>query len=173
MATRTCPPEPRGPNHRLEGFANGRHPALDEWLHSRARSSEGLSARTYVVCPAHAPTRVIGYYALSTAMEKRTAMPNAKLRQGMPEEVPLLLIGRLAVDQGFQGTGLGTALLVDAMERCLAIGRVAGVRALVAQAIDEKALAFYLRHGFIKAPALGERAVLLPMETLRALWQDA
>ena len=58
-----------------------------------------------------ARARVIGCYAISTAMEQRVALPSAKLRRGMPEQAPLLLIGRLAVDQAFQGMGLGGAIV--------------------------------------------------------------
>jgi len=51
-------------------------------------------------------------------MIHRVALPNAKLRRGMPEEVPTLLIGRLAIDRPFQGSGLGSELLSDAIRRC-------------------------------------------------------
>ncbi len=73
-----------------------------------------------MICDADAPARVVGYYAISMAMEQRIALPSAKLRRGMAEQVPLLLIGRLAIDRAFQGIGLGTELLSDALRRCLA-----------------------------------------------------
>jgi len=86
----------------------------------------------------------------------------------MPEQMPLLLIGRLADDAQWQGRGLGSALLADALRRCLAASEIADVRGVVAHAIDEAALGFYERHGFIRSP-LGERVMLMPIETVRSL----
>jgi len=86
----------------------------------------------------------------------------------MPEQVLLLLIGRLAVDAQWQGRGLGSALLADALRRCLAASEIADVRGVVAHAIDEAAVGFYERHGFIRSP-LGERVMLMPIETVRSL----
>jgi GNAT superfamily N-acetyltransferase len=163
------PPEPLTADHDVSAFSNGKHPSLDDWLHDRALASEGLSARTYVVCAAEDHRRVIGYYAISTAMEQRIALPSAKLRRGMPEQVPLLLIGRLAIDASHQGKGIGTALLSDALRRCLAASDIVGARGVVAHAIDDDALGFYRRCGFLVSP-LGERVVLMPIETVRALF---
>lgn len=165
---RVRPPERLTARHDVSTFANGRHLSLDDWLRHRALASEGLSARTYVVCAAEAPMRVVGYYAIAAAMEQRIALPNAKLRRGMPEQVPLLLIGRLAVDHAFQGIGLGTEFLADALRRCLGAAEIAGVRGIVAHAIDDEAVNFYLHHGFLSSP-LGDRVTLLPIETARAM----
>jgi GNAT superfamily N-acetyltransferase len=152
-------------------FQNGKHAFLDEWLRNRALASEGLSARTYVICNAQAPRTVVGYYAISAAMEQRAALPTAKLRRSMPEQVPFLLIGRLALDRGFQGSGLGTELLADALRRCLAASEIAGARGVIAHAIDDDAVRFYHRHGFVHSP-LGERVMLIPIEHVRAMFED-
>ena len=161
-------PAPLSAAHDVSGFSNGVHASLDAWLRERARASEGLSARTYAVCPTDAPARVIGYFSISTALEQRQALPSAKLRRGMPDEVPLLLIGRLAVDPACRGRGLGSALLADALRRCLAASEIAGMRGVVAHAIDEAAARFYETHGFVRSP-LGERVMLMPIETVRSL----
>ncbi|MBF0269975.1 MAG: GNAT family N-acetyltransferase [Alphaproteobacteria bacterium] len=161
-------PEPLGPRHDVEHFSNGAHPSLDNWLRERARASKGLSARTYVVCPMNNPAHVVGYFSISTALEQRQLLPSAKLRKGGPDQVQLLLIGRLAADEAWRGKGLGTALLADALKRCLAASQIAGVRAVVAHAIDDAAVTFYLDRGFILSP-LGERVMLMPIETVRAL----
>ena len=160
-------PEPLAPRHDISRFLNGVHPSLDQWLRERARSSERLSARTYVLCTTDEPDRVAGYFSISAAIEQRTALPSAKLRRGMPEHVSLLLIGRLAVAAEYKGRGLGSALLVDALQR-LAASEIAGVRGIVAHAIDDAAVGFYERHGFIRCP-LGERVMLMPIETVRSL----
>ena len=126
-----------------------------------------MSARTYVVCARDAPQRIAGYYAISTAMEQRISLPNAKLRRAMPDQVPLLLIGRLAVDRRYQGKGLGADLLSDGVRRCLEVSEIAGVRAIIAHAIDDDAVRFYQHHGFLRCP-LGDRVMLLPIELVRA-----
>jgi GNAT superfamily N-acetyltransferase len=161
-------PEPLTARLDIARFANGVHPSLDQWLRERAHASEGLSARTYVVCAAAEPERVVGYFSIAAAVEQRTALPSAKLRRGMPEQVPLLLIGRLAVEAPWRGRGLGSALLGDTLKRCLAASQIAGVRGVVAHAIDEAAVGFYERHAFIRSP-LGERVMLMPIETVRSL----
>ena len=166
---RILPPERLTAAHDVSGFQNGQHPSLDEWLRERALASEGLSARTYVVCAAEAPNVVVGYYAITTAMEQRLSLPGAKLRRGMPEQIPLMLLARLAVEQRYHGVGLGTDLLADALKRCLTVSEVAGVRAVVTHAIDESAMAFYGRHGFVASP-LGEKVMMMPIETVRALF---
>ncbi len=170
-AAHVRPPERLTDRHDLSAFDNGKYPSLDDRLRERALASEGLSARTYVICDSDAPARVVGYYAISTAMEQRVALPSAKLRRGMPEQVPLLLIGRLAVDHAFQGIGLGTELLSDALRRCLTASEIAGVRGVVAHAIDDDAVRFCQRHGFLLSP-LGARVMLMPIEMVRALFEE-
>lgn len=165
---RVTPPERLRSHHDLLSFHNGRHASLDEWLRNRALASEGLSARTYVVCAGDTPNRVVAYYAISTAMEQRIAMPKARLRRGMPEQVPLLLIGRLAIDERYRGQGLGTDLLRDALRRCLAAADIVGARGVIAHAIDEEAAGFYRHHGFSVCP-LGVQVMLMPIETVRTL----
>lgn len=160
-------PAPLGTDHDVGRFASGRHEALDIWLRDRALESEGLSARTYVVCAGNEPRRVVGYYTITTAMEQRATLPNAKLRRSMPDKVPLLLIARLAMDRDWQGKGLGADLLGDALRRCLAASGIAGARGVAVHAIDEDAAAFYERHGFLRSP-LAELTLLLPVEALRA-----
>jgi predicted N-acetyltransferase YhbS len=126
-----------------------------------------MSPRTYVVCARDPPQRVVGYYAISTAMEQRISLPNAQIRRSMPDQVPLLLIGRLAVDRQYQGKGLGADLLFDGVRLCLEVSEIAGVRAIITHAIDDDAVRFYLRHGFLRSP-LGDRVMLLPIEAARA-----
>jgi GNAT superfamily N-acetyltransferase len=167
-STQLRPPEPLAAKHDVSRFSNGVHASLDQWLRERARASEGLSARTYVVCTRDEPDRVVGYFSISTAIEQRNLLPSAKLRRGMPEQVPLLLIGRLAVDAAWRNRGVGSALLADALRRCLAGSEIAGVRGVITHAIDEAAVGFYERHAFIRSP-LGERVMLMPIETVRSL----
>lgn len=161
----TLAPERLHAQHDVSHFDNGKHPSLNAWLKNRALASEGMSARTYVVCARAAPQRVVGYYAISTAIEQRISLPNAKLRRAMPDQVPLLLIGRLAVDRQYQGKGMGADLLSDSIRRCIEVSEIAGVRAIITHAIDDEAVRFYQHHGFLHCP-LGDRVMLLPIEAV-------
>ena len=166
-APTTLPPEAIRAHHDVEDFSNGRHWSLDHWLKERALASEGLSARTYVVSDPGRPRKVIGYYAMSAAMERRAVLPSAKLRRAMPDEIPLLLIGRLAVDAAFHGRGIGKDLLADALRRCVAASEIVGVRAILVHAIDAEAARFYGQYGFVESP-LGSDILLIPIEVVRA-----
>lgn len=89
----------------------------------------------------------------------------------MPLQVPLLLIGRLALDSSVRGKGLGAELLSDAIRRCCAAAAIAGARAILAHAIDDEAVKFYEHYGFVLSP-LGERVMLLAIETAKASLVD-
>jgi len=66
--------------------------------------------------------------------------------------VPVMVLGRLAVDRGAQGQQLGAALLQDAVKRAVAVSNNAGVRALLVHALHERARQFYSHHGFQASP---------------------
>jgi GNAT superfamily N-acetyltransferase len=137
------------------------NPLLNDWLRDQAPKSEGRSARTYVVKDR---ARVVGYYCLSTGGVARESVPR-RIRQGMPRLVPVMVLGRLAVDLRFQQLGIGRGLLRDALLRTLQVSREVGVRALLVHAIDDEAKAFYAVHGFIEFPA-GARTLFLAAETI-------
>jgi GNAT superfamily N-acetyltransferase len=155
-------PERLKPTHDLSQFACGKEP-LDDWLRNRAAKADGPSARTYVV--ACGPL-VVGYYSLANGSTGHASL-NAKLRRNMPDPVPMMVLGRLAVDRRYQGKGLGSGLLKDAMLRTVQANKIAGFRALMVHAIDDDALAFYLSYGFKEYPH-GTKTLFLPIETILA-----
>jgi GNAT superfamily N-acetyltransferase len=160
------PPERLANQHNVAGFRCG-HDALDDWLLRQARGSEGRSARTYVVTTAD---RVVGYYCLAAGSISRVALPSAALRRNQPAVVPIVLLGRLAVDLTFAGRGIGGALLKDAIKRGLAAAEIIGARAILVHAIDERAALFYRKFGFVPSPT-SQTDLLLPLETfVRALF---
>jgi GNAT superfamily N-acetyltransferase len=153
-------PEPLSADDDVDSFDCG-NALLNDWLRDQALASEGRSARTYVVKD---DARVAGYYCLSTGGVARESVPR-KIRHGLPRLVPVMVLGRLAVDVNYQGRGIGRGLLKDALLRTLQVSRQVGVRALLVHAIDDKAKAFYAAHGFIEFPA-GARTLYLPVETI-------
>ena len=142
------PPEKLTPEHDVSQFDSGES-ALNDWLRRRALANEQSGAsRTYVICTGK---RVIGYYALANgAVAHSTA--TGKARRNMPEPIPVMVLGRLAIDQSFQGRGLGVALLRDAVLRTLQAADIAGIRAILVHAISEDAKKFYERCGFTPSP---------------------
>jgi predicted N-acetyltransferase YhbS len=124
-------------------------PSLDDWLQKRALKNQGSNAsRTFVICMNH---RVIGYYALATGSVERLIAPGA-IARNMPEPIPVIVLGRLAIDVQYQGQRLGGALLKDAMLRTLSIAQNAGVRGLLVHSISKQAKQFYLSYGFQVSP---------------------
>ena len=141
-------PEHLTARHDVSAFDSGL-PELDAWLKRRALPNEESGAsRTYVVS---AEGRVIGYYALATgAVAQQQA--TGKVRRNMPEPIPVMVIGRLAIDREYQRKGLGSALLKDALLRTLNAASIAGIRAVLLHAISEEARRFYEKSGFSSSP---------------------
>lgn len=143
-------------------------PALDDWLKTRAGQFDRRDlARTFVAVVAQAP-RVVGYYALASHRVRFEALPDDQAR-GLPKiDVPVILLGRLAVDQTMQGKGLGSFLLIDALRRALQVAREIGIRAVEVDAADDGARAFYLKYDFV--PLLdGANHLYSPMHVIRKL----
>ncbi len=155
-------PEPLSPEHDLTTFACGR-PSLDDWLRSRALKNQISGAfRTYIVCE---KGEVVAYYCLATgAVDSRQAP--GKVRRNMPDPIPAMVLGRLAVDTSLQGRGVGRALLKDAILRTLNAAEIAGIRCLLVHALDEQAAGFYRRNGFLDSP-IDPLVLMLPLETAR------
>ena len=141
-------PEKLTPAHDLSRFQCG-EPELDDWLKLRALQNEVSGAsRTYVVCIGR---QVVGYYALAAgAAAHRDAL--GRVRRNMPDPIPVMVIGRLAVDLKYQGHGIGSALLKDAVLRTVQAAEIAGIRAILVHAINESAKRFYEKLGFMASP---------------------
>lgn len=142
------PPEKLHAEHDLSDFESG-EPALDDWLRRRALSNESSgTSRTYVVCVGR---KVVGYYALSAGAVAHTHA-TGRFKRNMPDPIPVLILGRLAVDKTCHGKGVGTGLLRDAVLRTLQAAEIAGVRAILVHAISESAKRFYEKYGFVPSP---------------------
>lgn len=142
------PPEKLNLSHQIDSF-NSDNNELNEWLKRRALKNELEGAsRTYVVCAGQV---VIAYYCLANgALAQTTA--TGRVRRNMPDPIPVIVIGRLAVDRHWQGKGIGRALLRDAILRTLQAAEIAGIRAILVHAISEEAKQFYEKFGFTASP---------------------
>jgi GNAT superfamily N-acetyltransferase len=142
-------PEPLLDAHDLGEFSSG-VASLDDWLRRRARANQVSGAsRTFVVA---ANDKVVGYYALASGGIAVTSTVG-RFRRNMPDPIPVVVLGRLAVDRGQQGRGLGRALFRDCALRVAHAADEIGIRGIVVHAISEEAKAFYIALGFDPSPA--------------------
>lgn len=142
-------PQPLAATHPLNDFACG-EPTLDDWLKRRAMSNQLTGAsRTFVV--ADQENRVCGFYAMAAGAVAHQVATGG-VRRNMPDPVPVMVLGRLAVDRRAQGIKLGAALLQDAVRRAIAVSQNTGVRALLVHALHEQARQFYAHYGFQESP---------------------
>ena len=157
-------PEPLADDHRLEDVTCGAQ-TLDDWLKRKARANQVAGAsRTYVLCR---DRRVIGFYALAAGSVSQALAPG-RIRRNMPDPIPVIVLGRLAIDASEQGQGLGPALLRDAVLRVAAAAREIGIAAILVHALDQRARAFYLGSGFVES-ALDPMTLFLRIKDIRAL----
>jgi GNAT superfamily N-acetyltransferase len=136
---------PIEPSYELESFDCG-VPALDHYLCKFALTNhQSGAARTYVALRGN---RVVGYFTLAVGSIAHEEAPK-RIAQGLARHsIPILLLARLAADKPEQGSGLGKALLKHAMLKSIQAADIAGIRAILTHAKDEKAKAFYQRFGF-------------------------
>ncbi len=136
--------------HDLAAFDSGES-VLDDWLRERAlRNLQIAASRTYVVCRGET-TRVAGYFALTMGQILARETLGA-MRRNMPQQIPAVVLGRLAIDRAWQGRGLGRALLADVVRRSLRASADVSARLVIVHAISPSAEAFYLHHGFTRLP---------------------
>jgi len=142
-------PEPLSDAHDLGEFSSG-VASLDDWLRRRARANQVSGAsRTFVVAETD---KVAGYYALASG-GIAVASTVGRFRRNMPDPIPVVVLGRLAVDRVQQGRGLGRALFRDCALRVAHAANEIGIRGIVVHATSEEAKAFYIALGFDPSPA--------------------
>jgi GNAT superfamily N-acetyltransferase len=143
-------PELLTTGHVLSGFDCGK-PALNEWLARRSLGNQAAgTSRTWVVTAGEGG-RVVAFYASSTASVLRDSAPK-NIRRSQPDEMPAILLGRMAVDEKHTGCGLGAALLKHFVLKAIEVSATVGVRVLLVHAMDEEAKRFYQHYGFVESP---------------------
>jgi len=151
-------------HHRRDHFSCGII-ALDSYLHKQARQDMKKKVSVcFVNCTAD--DTVIGYYTLSNGSIPRSELPPT-LQHKLPryEQLPVTILGRLAIDHTHQRKNIGTLLLIDALKRSNDASAAIGSYAVFVDPIDEVASRFYERFGFIKLPDSAK--MFLPMKTIQ------
>ncbi|MDP2660837.1 MAG: GNAT family N-acetyltransferase [Dehalococcoidia bacterium] len=154
--------------HNRKAFSCGVE-ALDRYLHQQARQDYRRGVAVPYVLTDISTGEMVGYYTLSALSVLPESLP-AELTARLPryDAFPAILLGRLAVDQRHRGQGVGQLLLFDALARSLAVSKEIGALAVVVQAKDEDAYAFYKRHGFLPFEDHEDRLYML-MATIATL----
>jgi predicted N-acetyltransferase YhbS len=152
--------------HMREGFDCGK-PSLNDFLHGLGSQYEKRNlGRTYVALP-EADQRVLGYYTLASGSIAAEGLPAKEAKKLLRHAVPVVLLARLAVDRSVHGRGLGGFLLRDALNRSLDLSEKLGIHAVVVDALDDEAKAFYERFGFLPLRDDALR-LFLPLSTIRS-----
>jgi len=132
----------------LDAFDCGK-PVLNAWLTGFARTNQARGFTRVLVV--HDDGAVVGYYGLAPSVIQPNSAPRAIRTGRPPDPVPCLLIGQLAVDRRYAGQGIGSGLVKDALQRCIAGADIVGGRAIVVRAIDADAERYWQSWGFIAA----------------------
>ena len=153
--------------HDRSGFDCGVE-SLNRYLYQIARQhiAKGIS-KTFVLVDerAAAPKPVLGFFTISLCQVLGQQLP-VKWAKKLPEQIPAMRLGRLAVTRAQQGAGFGKVLLVEALHRIARVADLAGGVGLFVDAKDEAAAAFYARFGFEPTPS-SPLTLFMPTETIR------
>ena len=159
--------EPLGSHHDRSTFSCG-EPALDAYLRRQASQDVRRRVAQVFVAVGDDPGSIAGYYTLSAASFHKSELPQALAKRLPHYPVPAAVLGRLAVDQSRQGRGLGEVLLLDAIRRVVRASTEIAVYAMIVDAKDSRAQAFYERYGF-RVFADEQHRLFLPLETFEKL----
>ena len=157
-------------SHNREKFDCGVG-VLNAFLRKTARQhiKKGIS-RTFVLIEESSPIDVLGFFTL-TACEIHSKQLPPEYAKKYPPVVPAAKLARLEVNREKQGHGLGTSMMVNAMERVLLVSENLGITGFFADAKDEKARMFYLGFGFLPFP--DSLSLFLPVSSLRKAYEKA
>ena len=128
------------------------------------KSNTTGDSKVFVIC--NDDGQVAGYYAISAGSVRRQEATR-KIKRNAPDPVPMALIGRLAVHQGMQQQGVGSALLRDAILRIAQAGEHMGIKGIMVHALDDDSAKFYAKRGF-RPSKVDNRHLMISMAELTA-----
>jgi predicted N-acetyltransferase YhbS len=155
--------------HDRKSFDCG-NDALNQYLQCYANQDvRRRVTRIFVASPSDAQRQIVGYYALSAGSLEASDLP-MELRRRLPKyPVPVVLLGRLAVNLSQQRKGLGALLLADALKRIAQISHVMAVYAVIVDALDMRAAQYYQQFGFSPLPSQPLK-LFLPVDSITDLF---
>ncbi len=157
-------------NHKKKEFFCGNN-KLDNYLQKQANQDIKRKLSACFVPKDETSNLLKGYYTLANNSIPQDLIP-IQLQKKLPKSYianPTTLLGRLAIDNRFQGKGIGKLLLIDALKRSYEISKSLGSFAVVVDPIDKNAENFYNKYGFIKLPTSGK--MFLPMNAIKTLFE--
>jgi GNAT superfamily N-acetyltransferase len=158
--------EPLADGHDLDAFRCG-HPALDTWLREHAHRATRQGTRTYLLIE-NGTEAVVGCFAIAPHLIEREEVPR-RIGRGAPQQIPAILLAKLALHERRHGQGLGAELLIQALTTIVTAARSAGGRILIVDAIDDDAASFYRAHDFQPTPNDPHRLILKLSTVAKAL----
>lgn len=162
--------EPLNSTHKKSDFSCGKE-MLDRYLHKQANQDVKRKLSVCFVINDESTNLIKGYYTLSNNSIPLELVP-IQIQKKLPksyESIPTTLLGRLAIDNRFQGQGVGKLMLIDALKRSYELSKTVGSFAVVVDPIDQDAENFYDKYGFIKLPDSGK--MFLPMKTINQIFE--
>ena len=158
---------PLAAGHKKEAFSCGKS-LLDSYIQRQAKQDVKRKLSVCFVLPDG--DLIKGYYTLSSTSIPRSELPTDIIKRLPPSytDLPATLLGRLAINTSYQGNGLGKLLLMDALERSFQTSLNLASMAVIVDPIDNDAVKFYAKYGFILLPASGK--MFLPMTTIAQLF---
>jgi predicted GNAT family N-acyltransferase len=156
--------------HRKVEFSCGKE-MLDNYLHKQANQDIKRKLSACFVINDQKTNLIKGYYTLANNSIPQGIIPK-QYQKELPKSyssIPTTLLGRFAIDNRFQGKGIGKLLLIDALKRSYEISKDIGSFAVVVDPIDQNIENFYSKYGFIKLPDSGK--MFLSMNTIKELFE--
>lgn len=159
-------PRPLQKSDDRDAFDCG-HESLNYWFKRHAWGNERDNAsRTYVMID-NAKEKIVGYVTLATGQIEREYLAKSKQRN-MPDPVPVLVLGQLAIDQDYQGQGIGSDLLQFALKLSVSASQSIGTAGVLTHPLYPDVRAFYERWGFIELIGDPKRSMFVTTKQLKA-----
>jgi GNAT superfamily N-acetyltransferase len=158
--------EPLTDGHDFDAFSCG-HLSLDAWLREHAHRATRQGTRTYLLIEDETGA-VVGYFAIAPHLIEREEAPR-RIGRGAPQQIPAILLAKLALHKRLHGQGLGAELLIHALMTVVTAARSAGGRIVIVDAIDDNAASFYRVHDFEPTPNDSHRLILKLSTVAKAL----
>lgn len=163
---RLNPPRPLGQDDRVEDFDCGLD-SINQWLRRHAKRNQQFNVSRTTVFTDAATGALVGYVTLSAGQIEREYLPKPSQRN-QPAQIPVILLGQLAVDRRYQGQGFARQFLAYAVRTCLELSREVGCFGVLTYPIDDDVRAFYRKFGFEELPSDPMRAMIVRIVDLEA-----